>query len=121
MKYVTRAIIVVVAIIVLIALLPGGNKAPERNLTTTVRSLGASFVIQNNDTFSWGTCDLDLNSDYSIKGVNISAGGELRVPAREFATNDGIRFNAFAMKPQTLYIYCRQTPYGTLSTMVGWK
>jgi hypothetical protein len=98
-----------------------GSNVPERTLSASVRSLGTHFLIQNKDSFPWGDCDLDLNSEYKIEGINIPASEELSLPAVAFATKDGNRFQPITMKPQTFFIYCRQTPYGRLSTAVGWK
>lgn len=106
---------------VLIALLASCNYAPDIPLNAQVKHTGGYFEITNNDTYSWGNCDLDLNSDYSMKGVKLIAGQTFRIPAREFTKNDGTRFNFFTTKPQQLYIYCRNTPFGTRSTLVGWK
>ncbi len=113
--------LVVVVVLILIALCsPKDSNVPERHLTA-VASRGDQFVIRNNDTFAWGNCDLELNDDYKIKGVNIEASENFSVKARDFTKKDGTRFNPFTTKSQTLFIYCRQTPHGTLSTLLGWK
>jgi len=106
---------------IMVALLSCSRQPPETPLNATVNNLVTSFAIHNIDSFNWENCDLDLNSDYSIKGVNIAAGATYSVAAREFVKNDGTRFNFVSIKPQTLYIYCRNTPSGTRSTLVGWK
>jgi hypothetical protein len=97
------------------------DQKPDIPLNAVVSHLGPVFVIKNNDPYNWGNCDLDLNSDYSLKEIDIPANTSYKAPAASFAKKDGTRFNFLATKPQTLFIYCRETPSGTRSAMVGWK
>lgn len=89
-------------------------------MNATVRFAGAGFEIRNNDTYRWNDCDLDLNSDYSITGRGIEPGDSITLPARAFVRRDGTRFDFRSTKPVTLFIYCRETPFGNRSTLVGW-
>jgi hypothetical protein len=98
-----------------------GRQPYETPLKAVVLNHATSFAMRNNDSFDWRNCDLDLNSAYSIKGISILAGTTYSAAAREFLKKDGTRFDFASIKPQTLLIYCRDTPSGARSTLVGWK
>jgi len=97
------------------------NSEPQTPLNAVVQYSGAAIRIHNKDSYSWADCDLDLNSDYSIKGAQIAAGDSSDFSSVSFVKKDGTRFNPITTKPMTLFIYCRGTQFGTRSTMVGWK
>ncbi len=119
----TAYIVLILVVIIIVIATAKQNKVETRNLTAGVLNQGDFFVVRNNDTFAWGDCDLNLNDDYSISGISIppASADNTIIQASDFATKKGERFNPMEMKAQTLFIYCRQTPYGTLSYMGGWK
>ncbi len=106
----------IVASLILVSCAP-----QEEPLAANVSNLGPVFIIQNNDSYNWGNCDLYLNSDYSIKGVNIAAGVTFRAMAQDFAKKDGTRFNLASIKPQSLHIACRNAPTTTRASIARWK
>jgi hypothetical protein len=97
------------------------TRPPEVPLNARVVAMPGYFEVTNNDTYGWDNCDFDLNSDYAVKGMNVAPGATVRVALREFVKSDGTRFNFETTKPTNLYIFCRNTPGGTRSTLVGWK
>ena len=98
------------------------RKKPERLvlLTATTSHDVTRFTVKNDDAFDWSHCDLRLNSDYLLTGVQIQAGSQYSVAALQFATRDGKRFNPLAVKPQRMSISC-ETPQGKGITMVEWR
>lgn len=100
-------------------------KAPSTSrlthLTAGVIFSNQSFSVSNRDQFDWHNCDFDLNDDYRLKAPIVRANEVLHVSARNFAKRDGERFNPVRFKPQQFFIYCRDTPHGTLSFLVGWR
>ena len=111
----------VVGLIVLSQITGKTPSMPEEPLKAVVRDVGGIFAIQNNDSFPWSNCDIELNSDYDLKGINVPPGETIRVAARDFTTSSGTRFNPVTTKAQKMYIYCRGAPGGARSTLVGWK
>jgi hypothetical protein len=90
-------------------------------LQATVAHVAGRFEITNHDTYGWRNCDLDLNSDYSLKGVSIEAEKTITVMAADFTKRDGTRFNVWTTKPQRLFIYCREGASSARSTLAVWK
>lgn len=91
------------------------------NLTAEVIHGKGIFIVANKDKFAWRDCDFDLNDDYSFKAAIIEAYGILSIPAGQFTKSNGDRFNPTRTKALKLYIYCRGTPHGTMSSLVGWR
>jgi len=79
------------------------------------------FFLANKNSFDWANCDLDLNDDFTFKIAFIKAYDILQIPAGDFTKRNGDRFNPALTKALRMFIYCRQTPYGSLSTTVSWR
>lgn len=94
---------------------------PSRKLTAHVAFADGYFQVTNKDNFDWETCDLDLNGDYQIKIARLAWGRTAELRPGEFTKPTGERFNLLTTKPLRLHIYCRNTPHGVLSTLVGWQ
>lgn len=90
-------------------------------LTAKVAHQGPMFLVQNNDSYNWGNCDLYLNSEYSLKGINIEAGATYKVSAQDFAKKDGTRFNFLSTKPLKFYIQCHNAPTNMRFFLSSWK
>jgi hypothetical protein len=86
-----------------------------------VEHKGTRFLVTNTDSYDWRDCDFELNTDFRWKSAHVPAGHTIEIPSAQFAKSDGTRFNWLAMKPMQLYIYCRQAPTSTRSTLHGWK
>jgi len=106
------------------ALYPGANverpPAP-RHLNVVATYSPSGFRISNNDDYDWGSCDLTLNDDYKLTGVRVPSRDVITVPAGEFTTSNGTRFNLYTTKPLQLYVHCRSTDHGTRASLVGWR
>lgn len=98
-----------------------GSRPPDEPLKATVAAGAKGFTVRNLDGYDWSNCDLQVNDDYKYKGFSLASGMSATIPAGQFATSSGTRFNIFSMKPLEFFIYCRGTPHGTRSTLVGWK
>lgn len=116
----TVVVVALGVLLLLISIFPNSNHVPEIPLQAIVSHFAGRFEITNNDNYRWGNCDLDLNSDYSMKGINVEANETITVMAANFTKQDGTRFNILTTKPLKLFIYCRDTP-NSRSTLVVWK
>jgi len=81
---------------------------PDLLASVTYSYSGRYFTIQNNDSFDWHGVKLTLNSDYRYNLPLIKANSECEISAREFARNDGTRFDAFTMKVLNIFISCKR-------------
>ena len=120
----TIVLLAVLGIVIIVA--SGSLSGPSKEtrdvpLKATVSASTSGLSITNLDAFDWSNCDLQVNDDFEIKGINLASGKSVTIPAGQFATSKGTRFNLITTKPKEFFIYCRGTPVGTRSTMVSWK
>ena len=95
------------------------------DLSAAVRFTGTQFVVTNNDSFDWTTCELEVNpktfsSGFKYHASILTAGDRFTVGALQFANGDGKRFNPFEFKPTSFSIAC-DTPRGRGFYYGGWE
>ncbi len=101
-----------------LGIIPSAEKPPPKketpsyvDLNASVSFTGTQFIITNNDSFDWRNVELEINpgllkSGYKLKAGLMSAGESYTIGAMQFAKRDGERFNPFAIKPQSMSIFC---------------
>lgn len=88
---------------------------PIVNLDAAVSHDATAFLIENRDKYDWQHCDFELNNSYRTTNVSIERRGRRKIPATDFVTSSGARFNILTTKPLALSIRCRETNWGAES------
>jgi hypothetical protein len=92
---------------------PPSSSGQTAMLQANVSYMGRALVIKNQGTEDWLDVTLSLNfatlpsSGYRYHLSKVAADEKVVVPAREFAKDDGARFNPFEMKPRKFFIQAR--------------
>lgn len=106
-------LIAVVFVLFTLAVVYGGSISSDYvDLKASVKFDGTDFVITNNDDFDWIGVRLYVNTHYYAYLRTIPANETYYVMARQFAKEDGTRFNPILIKPTHFSIWC-DTPEGT--------
>lgn len=93
---------------------------PETTLQADVRlSAIGRFEIRNQGSQSWSKVTFTVNDDYRYTTDSIGSGGFEVIPALEFATKDGKRFNPYELKPMTFVITATVDSHGTAGRWAG--
>ena len=91
----------------------------------SVSYIGDSFQVFNNNSYPWTNVRVELSDGitpggyiYSIK--RLSPEKLVDIPAIDFVSRDGKRFNPRAAKPKGIFISC-DTPKGRGHFDTGWE
>jgi hypothetical protein len=107
---ITFAVIFVIGLILYFTVC--SNSVKELKLEATIIPGTTELTITNDNDFDWHNVDMMINPGIISNGFEYKtstvmlAGQTYTVAYSEFANGEGVRFNPYTYKLQTIYIYC---------------